>query len=268
MAFKKNMKAKIAVTAMIVFMASSLCACGGGYMDPVEDWMSFVNERKTDYNDISSIFNPSFSSKELASLEKLAKDCAEDDFEAALEGWADALEGWYDDTEDEFEGWKISFEKKNAKEIKSKDLKEYNEYIEDFYDNREDVIDEFEDILEDDDDLEDFADELDVSEKKAKKCIKAMIKYMKAYEDIEATKGYEVKGKFILKSDGDEYKTKTMSFIVLKIDGSWVYWGLSDYSYNDYYSLGFEEDDEGVFYLFFSRLLEKGFYNPDFPYFN
>ena len=48
MAFKKNIKTKIAVTAMTVLMAGSLCACGGGgYMGPVEDWMSFVNKRNT-----------------------------------------------------------------------------------------------------------------------------------------------------------------------------------------------------------------------------
>lgn len=261
MAFKKNIKTKIAATAMAVLMASSLCACGGGgYTSPVDDWMSFVNKRNTDAMDMMTLSSPGFASKEFDSLISMTKKLAGDEYEEYMEEMADEIEDTYDDAEDEFEGWKISFEEKSADEIKSKDLKEYNEYIEDFYKEQlKDVVDEMEDALEEADDLEDMADDLDISEKEAKKYINAMIDYMKAYEDIEATEGYEVKGKFILKSDGDEYKTEYISFIVLKIDGSWVYWGLSEYD-----SLKFEDDDEGVFNFFFSQLRSRTFFNDEF----
>lgn len=265
MAFKKNIKTKIALTAMTVLMAGSLCACGGGggYMGPVEDWMSFVNKRNTDAIDLMTLFNPDFSSKELDNLIDLAIDYSGDEYEDYMEEMAEEIEDTYDDAEDEFEGWKISFEEKSADEIKSKDLKEYNEYIEDYYkDYLEDTVDDLEDALEEEDDIEEFADEMEISEKEAKKYIEAMIDYMKAYEEIEATEGYEVKGKFILKSDGDEYKTEYISFIVLKIDGSWVYWGLSDYD-----SLEFEDDDEDVFSFFFYELGSKSFINTDLLYY-
>ncbi len=263
MAFKKNIKAKIVATAMAVLMAGSMCACGGGgYMGPVEDWMNFVNKRNTDPIDAITVMSPGFSVKEfesyMSSVEKIMGDEYEDYMEEAVEEIEDA----YDEAEDEFEKWKITFEEKSADEIKSKDLKEYNETIEDYYkDYLEDTVDELEDLLEEDDEIEDMADELDISEKEVKSMINSMIKYMKAYEDIEATEGYEVKGKFILKSDGDEYETDYVKFIVLKVDGSWVYWGLTDTSSS---ALKFEEDDENVFSFFFSQLRYASFYNDDF----
>lgn len=259
MAFKKNIKTKIAATAMTVLMASSLCACGGGgYMGPVEDWMNFVNKRNTDPIDALTVMAPGFSAKEFESYMSAIEKVMGDEYEDYMEEAAESIEESYEEAEDEFEKWKISFEEKSADELKSKDLKDYNETIEDYYkDYLEDTVDELEDLLEDD--LEDFAEELDISEKEAKSVINGMIDYMKAYEEIEATEGYEVKGKFILKSDGDTYETDYIKFIVLKVDGSWVYWGLSDYE-----SLKFEDDDDNVFSFFFSQLRYASFYNNDF----
>lgn len=259
MAFKKNIKTKIAATAMTVLMAGSLCACGGGgYMGPVEDWMNFVNKRNTDPIDAMTVMAPGFSVKEFESYMGSIKKVMGDEYEDYMEEAVESMEDTYEEAEDEFEKWKISFEEKSADELKAKEIKEYNETIEDYYkDYLEDTVDELEDLLEDD--LEDFAEEMDISEKEAKSVINGMIDYMKAYEDIEATEGYEVKGKFILKSDGDTYETDYMKFIVLKIDGSWVYWGLSDYE-----SLKFEDDDDNVFSFFFSQLRYASFYNNDF----
>jgi hypothetical protein len=260
MAFKKNIKTKIAVTAMTLCMAGSLCACGGGgYMSPVDDWMSFVNKRKADPLDSVTVMLPGFSAKDFESYMSSVEKVLGEEYEDVMDDVAETIEDAYDNAEDEFEGWKISFEEKSATELKSKELKEYNEYISDYYDEYlEDQVDELEDMLSDGDELEDMADELDISEKEAKTILNNYLDYMKAYEDIEATEGYEVKGKFILKSDGDEYKTDYVKFIVLKIDGSWVYWGLTEGS------LRFEDDDENVFSFFFSKLRYASFYNDDF----
>jgi hypothetical protein len=51
-----------------------------------------------------------------------------------------------------------------------------------------------------------------------------------------------------LKSGKDTYETDTVKFVVLKINGSWVYMGLTDGS------VKFEDDDDYLFSTFYSQL--------------
>lgn len=112
-----------------------------------------------------------------------------------------------------------------------------------------------EDLLDDDDEIEEYADKWGVSEEQTRKIVKEWIAYMEEYEELKVTDGYKVKGKFILKSEGNEYETDYMEFEVLKINGTWVYMGLLDYNY-----LWFEGDDTSGFTFFFDYLLYPEFY--------
>lgn len=246
---KKNIKTRLLASVMTVAMVGSLCACGGGgYMGPVDDLMNAVNKKETDPMKLMMVMAPDFAAGEMESVVKAFMKMS-DDMEDYLEEAAKDMEDTYDDIEDEFDKWKISFEEKKSEKIEKDDLEDYADEIEDYYkDNFKSTVKEMEDALDDDDMLEEFADMLDIDEKDAKNLIKSMIKYMQAYEELKVTAGYEVKGKFILKSGKDTYETDTVKFVVLKINGSWVYMGITDGS------VVFEDDDDRLFSFFYSQL--------------
>lgn len=261
MAFnKKNIKTRLVATVMAVAMVGSFCACGGSsYMGPVDDLMAAVNKKETDPMKFMEIMAPDFSYKEFKAVIDAAKKMS-DDVEDSMEEAVEEMEDAYEECDDEFDKWKISFETKDAEKFDKDDLEDAAEFYEDYYkDYLKDSIDEMEDVLKDDDDLEDFAEMLDIDEKDAKSLIKSMVDYANAYEDLKVSAGYEVKGKFILKSGKDTYETDYVKFTVLKINGSWVYCGLTDYE-----SLQFEDDDDNLFGFFFEQLRSSSFYNGSF----
>ncbi len=254
----KNIKTKIAATAMTVLMAASLCACGGGYMGPVDDLISATNKKETDPMKWYTIMAPDFSADELSDLMKSFVKMS-DDIEDSMEDAKEEMEEAYEECDDEFDKWKISFEEKKAKKLDEDDLEEYIDKYEDYYDDYlEDQVEDMEDALDDDDELEELADMLDIDEKDAKALVKSMIKYAKTYEKLKVTDGYEVKGKFILKSGKDTYETDSVEFVVLKINGSWVYMGIKDGS------LRFEDDENDLFRFFFNELYSSSFYESMF----
>lgn len=246
---KKNIKTRLLASVMTVAMVGSLCACGGGgYMTPVNNLMDAFNKKETDPMDMMMVMAPDFAAKEMESVIKSFMKM-NDDMEDYLEEATEANEEMYEEIDDEYDKWKISFEEKKAEKIEKDDLEDLIDEYEDYYkDNMKSTVKSMEEALDDDDLLEDFADMLDIDEKDAKSLIKSMIKYMQVYEDLKITAGYEVKGKFILKSGKDTYETDTVKFVVLKINGSWVYMGLTDGS------LHFEEDDDYLFSSFYSQL--------------
>ena len=225
------------------------------YMDPVNDFIKLVNKREVDALALKNAFIPDFATKKYNKIMGYFEKS--DVFQEELEWENESLEDIYEECEEEFGDWKISFEEKSAQKIEDNNLKEYSTYVEDYYeDYMEDFQDELEDMLEDDDDIEYYADVWELSEEQTHKIFEAWISYMEEYKDAKVSAGYEVKGKFILKSEGDEYETDYMKFVVLNINGSWVYWGLSDYSY-----LGFEGDDYSRFTFFFNYLRSSKYYN-------
>lgn len=253
---KKNIKTRLLASVMTVAMVGSLCACGGGgYMGPVDDLMNAVNKKETDPMKLMMVMAPDFAAGEMEAVMKSMMKMS-DDMEELMEDAVEENEEMYEEIDDEFDKWKISFEEKKAEKIEKDDLEDLVDEYEDYYkDNLKDTVKSMEDALEDDDELETFAEMLDIDEKDAKGLIKSMIKYMEAYEELKITAGYEVKGKFILKSGKDTYETDTVKFVVLKINGSWVYMGLTDGS------VKFEEDDDYLFSFFYSQLKGSSLYS-------
>ena len=253
---KKNIKTRLLASVMTVAMVGSLCACGGGgYMTPVDNLMNAVNKKETDPMKLLTVMAPDFAAGEMEAVMKSMMKMS-DDMEELMEDAVEENEEMYEEIDDEFDKWKISFEEKKAEKIEKDDLEDLVDEYEDYYKaNLKDTVKSMEDALEDDDELEAFAEMLDIDEKDAKGLIKSMIKYMEAYEELKITAGYEVKGKFILKSGKDTYETDTVKFVVLKINGSWVYMGLTDGS------VKFEEDDDYLFSFFYSQLRGSSLYS-------
>ena len=253
---KKNIRTRLLASVMTVAMVGSLCACGGGgYMTPVDNLMNAVNKKETDPMKLLTVMAPDFSAGEMESVMKSMMKMS-DDMEDYMEDAVEEMEEMYEEIDDEFDKWKISFEESKAEKIEKDDLEDYADDIEDYYkDYLKDSVKEMEEALDDDDMLEAFAEMLDIDEKDAKSLIKSMVKYMQVYEDLKVTAGYEVKGKFILKSGKDTYETEKVKFVVLKINGSWVYMGLEEGS------LKFEEDDDYLFSFFYSQLKGSSLYS-------
>ncbi len=233
----KGKKGLIAVAAVIVVvLLISLLTGGKGYMSPVEDFMSAINKKSTDVVKIYTTLMPDFAAKQFKSVYKQVLKVV-DDAADSMDDLKEELEEYYDDATDEYGKWKLTFEKKSAKKLDKDDIEEYQEECESYYENyMEGSLEYFDEILEDEDYLEDFADSLDIKEKQAKSIVKAMKKYYQAYEDLKVSAGYEVKGKFVIQAD-DEFKTEYVKFIVLKVNGDWTYYGISDGDlyFGDYY---------------------------------
>lgn len=224
---------------VVVLLLVVVLAVGGskGYMKPVEDYMKAINKKETDPIKLYSTVMPDFSANLYADLNKKFK--ASEDYKDMYDDAVETMEENYEDCEDEYGKIKMSFESKKASKMDKDDLEDIQDYLDDYYDDSiEDQIDELEDMLEDADEIEDAADELDISESEMKAIVKSYIKYLKSYEKMKVSAGYEVKGKFIVKAGKDEYKTETVEFQVVKINGDWVYWGVTDGS------MRFEDDDE------------------------
>lgn len=233
----------VAVAALVVvLLLVVVLAIGGskGYMKPVDNFMKAFNKKNTDPVELYTTLMPDFSADLYADTYK--KFMVSEDFKDMYDEAIESMEDYYDECEDEYGKCKLSFESKKASKMDKDDLEDVQDYLDDYYDDYiEDQIDELEDMLEDADELEDEADELDISESEMKAIVKSYIKYLKSYEKMKVTAGYEVKGKFIVKAGKDEYKTETVEFQVVKINGDWVYWGISDGS------MYFEDDDENCF---------------------
>lgn len=214
----------------------------------MNDYFKLINKKSTDYMNITTSLSPDFRAK----LEKNMYNSDIESIEDMIKDATDELEDKYDALDDEFNKWKIGFEVKEAEKLSKKKVEKIQDTLEDYFDDYiKSSIDEYEDILDDDDDLEDFADNLDISEKEAKSYIKKMIKYLESYEDVKVSEAYEIKGKFTIKADKDNWKSDTVRVLAVKINGDWAYAGLDDGNY-----ISFEDDDEEIslFDSFFSPL--------------
>lgn len=201
------------------------------YMKCIDNYVALINEKCTDYRELQYTLMAD-------SRVKLAKKYAEammaqDSYEDSLEMREESLEAFYDMCEDEFEEWTLTYELKDKEKLDKDVLEKIQKSYEDYYeDNIEDQIEEWTDLLEDDDDLEDYADDNDISEKEAEAIGKARIAYYKDYADVKVTDGYEVKMKLIVKGEEDEYKSNTFKARIIKLNGDWVYIGVTGDSVN------------------------------------
>ena len=108
-------------------------------------------------------------------------------------------------------------------EIQKDISKSYKNTYKNYY---KDTIEQLEDM--DSEDYEDLADALEISEGSAKKLVKKIISYMKSYEDVKVSKGYEVTLRFNGKMDGDEDTTEKIKVTIIKADGEWFIYNVYD----------------------------------------
>ena len=235
--------AAIAIVAVIIIITVT---SSKPYMKPINDFIKAINSKTTNQINLAYTLQPDFCVKANKKVESALKDC--DDHIDILEDNNEYLEDCYDNCNDEFDSWKLSFEVKSAEKMDEDDLEDLQDYCNDYYDDYLDSLrDNYEDIADDEDALEDLADNLDISEKQAKSYATAVANHYAAHEDVKITDGYEIKGKFIVKTDEDEYKTDTVTVRVVKINGDWAYAGVVKGS------IYFE--DEGTCFNFVSSYL-------------
>lgn len=194
------------------------------YMKPINDFMDAINKKTTNQLNLEYTLEPDFCVTADKKVESALKNS--DDHMDALEDNNDYLEDRYDNLDDEYDSWKLTFEMKSKERMDEDDLEDIEDSCNDYFDDYLDsLIDYYEDIL-DDGDFEDLADNFDITEKQAKSYVNALVNHYKAHEDVKITDGYEIKGKFIIKTDDDEYKTDTVTICVVKINGDWAYAGV------------------------------------------
>ncbi|MCR5323634.1 MAG: hypothetical protein K6E85_10240 [Lachnospiraceae bacterium] len=219
--FKKN-KTYIFGGCGLLVLIIVLCAIfiGGGYKKPIDAFVKEVNRgAKTDYVSLISAGMPD----DLVKLNKIYYNKIKADW---TEDKNDSLKDSFDDLEDEYSKWKIVFDLDKAEKMKKDDLEDFQDKYDSDEDDFEDMLDDLDDI---DDLAEDYAEYYDVSEKEAKEYLKAMVKYIKSFKKIKITKGYKVKGRYILKNGSKEInKTDKVTLYVVKMNGNWVIMGSKD----------------------------------------
>lgn len=236
---------------VILLLVVIIGAGSGSYAKPMNNFLNLINKQTKDSTAFAYSLMPEFRAKLTKDMVKIMEKS--DDYQDSIESANDTLEDNYDTLNDEFKKWKIKFEKKDDKKMDKDDLEEFQDACDDYFDEYIDsTLDNMEDILDDDDELEDYADMLDLSEKDTEKYIKKMIAYYKSFKDVKITDGYVLKGKFIVETDDDDFKSETVKLNFVKINGDWVYAGTEDYI-----SL---EDSDGMF-NFILKHLNKGYLN-------
>lgn len=152
------------------------------------------------------------------------------------------LEDMYDACDDEYDQWKLSFDMRSESKMGKEDLEDLQDSYEYFFESCEYGANDINEILSDEDEIDDLVDQMDIDVKDAKEILKAMRTYYTNYKDAKITEAYEVKGKFIVTADKETYKTNTVTYVVAKVKGDWVYCGILD-GYIDY----FENENSGCF---------------------
>jgi len=250
---KTGLIAGLAAIAVVVVVVLVMVLTSKPYMKPVKDFMKQVNSHNTNYMELYQALMPDFAAKEVGKVYKQIQNS--DELMENVEDSIQRYENFYENATDEFGEWKLSFEFKKAELLEDDDFENIQDAIEDYYRNNSFSysIDTWEAILDDEDDLEDYADDLDINEKQAKALLNAYISYYSVYKDVEVTEVYEVKGKFIIKADGEEMDTDTVKFYMAKVNGDWTYYAFIDGD------LSFDGDDGNYFY-FIRSMLNSGKY--------
>lgn len=245
--------------ALIAGIACALILCivvfvslfGKKYMKPIDSLVKEINRgQKTDYISLINAGLP----KDLAKVNKIFYGKVKAD---STEDKDDDLKDAFEDLEDEFSKWKIEFEDDKIEKLSQRELEKYQDQYEDA-DNIEDILDELEDDL--DDAIEEYAKWYDADEDDVEEYFKAMIKYLKGFKKIKITKGYKVKGSYILYDKGEKVnKTNKVTLYVLKFNGNWVVFGSKD---NEQFM--FDSGEDGYKETRFLSEFINGFYSTKF----
>lgn len=239
----------ILAVLLVVFLLTS---GSGGYMKPLDNCMSLINKQSEDGQKLMFSLVPEYQKKAIEKVLKAGVIDADDLFDEVN----DSLEDAYDEMNDEFKKVKLSFEVKDKEKMSKKDLDDIKDVMEEVAEDAGDEIDDIEESLDDDDAIESAAEFFDVDEKDIKNFWKATKDYYKALENAKVTAAYEVKGKFVIKADKDEYKSDTVKLTFVKVNGKWCYAGADDY-------ITFDDDEDGYF-NFIKRMLNNSFLTGDF----
>lgn len=234
---KKNNKgiiyaAAVAVVVLIIIIAS---VSGGSYKTPLKQFTKLVNKQSTDVYAYQEFLNAPMDTKLLNGVKGIMKDS--DDYADQIDSSKERLEDFYSDND----GLKLSYDISKAKKLDSDELKDISKSYKNTYKNYyKDTIEQLEDM--DSEDYEDLADALDISEGSAKKLVKKIVSYMKSYEDVKVSKGYEVTLRFNGKMDGDEDTTEKIKVTIIKANGEWFIYN----AYDMFNQANFKDDLSGV----------------------
>lgn len=250
---KTGLIAGLAAVAVVVIVVLVMILTSKPYLGPVKDFVKEINGKNTDYLELYQSLMPDFAAKELGKVYKQMQNSEE--LMESIEDSLEMYEKYYENATDEYGDWKLTFEFKKAELLEDDEFETVQDAIEDYYRNNSFSynIDTWEAIIDDEDDLEDFADELEMTEKQAKALLNSYIKFYSIYKDVEVTEVYEVKGKFIIKADGEEMDTDTVKFYMAKVNGDWTYYSFLEGD------LSFDGDD-GSYFSFIRYMLNSGKY--------
>ncbi len=242
---KKSVLPLLIVAAVVVLavVIAIVVATSKSYLKPIDKYVALINEKNTDYREYQYAL---MADSRVKAAKKFAEaNMAKDSYQNAIEDNADAWEKNFDRCDDELDSWKFTYEVKSKEKMDEDDLKDLQKSCErNFRDNIKDQIEDIEDILDDKDDLEDEADDADIDAKEMKAIYKAQVDMLKGREKAEITKGYEVKIKFTLESEDDNYKSENVKIRIVKMNGDWVYAGTTE-------GIGLEKD---MFYFIVNYL--------------
>ena len=247
--FQKNkglaMIAGIACAAVVLIVLLVSLFGGKGYKKPIDALVKEINRgTKTDYISLVSAGLPS----DLVKLNKLyyGKVIAD-----RTEDKDDSLKDSFEDLEDECKGWKIVFKYDKKEKMTKRELEKYQDNYDP--DDYEDMLDEFDDM---DELVEQYANWYDADEDDVEDYFKALVKYLKTFKKIKISKGYKVKGYYILKDGSEEVnKTNKVTLYVVKLNGEWVVIGSKDGD-----SFSFDSGDDGYKETKFLREFINTFY--------
>lgn len=235
---KKNtaLLAAIAAAAVLLIIIVAVALGSGSYKTPLKELKALINKQSTDAMAYQELFASSMDIDYVKELSKIMKK--NEDFVDTMEEAKDNLEGLYED----YDGLKVYFEVSKAEKLDDDELKDISKRFKSSYkDYFKDLIKTMEDL--DKGDYEDLADTIDVSVGDAKKIVKKTISYMKSYEDVKVSKGYNVSLRWYAKLDGDEDKTQKIEDVtILKVNGKWYiynpYQMMSEMSFDDLGGVG------------------------------
>lgn len=221
---KKNKNALYIIgCALAVCLLFVLCvkAFSGSYKTPIKAIVKEINRgTKTDYLSLYTASLPKDLKKLTAEYYSLLED--------TIDEYNDDLKDSFEDLEDKYPKWKIKFEYDSAEKLTKTELKEYKDELTDGQlEDIDDLVDEIDEKLEDN--IDTIAKMFDADESDVEKVLKDTIKYIKTFKKLKITKGYKVRGRYVIKNGGDEInKTSNVTFYVLKINGNWVIYEAKD----------------------------------------
>lgn len=204
----------IGVIALIA--AISLIAFGGGgYKEPLDSVVDYVNDRNTDLGDLVDAALPEFAADPLKDVVSIAMKTGEvDDVKDSMEELYDELESYFG------KNVKITYEVKEKEKLDKDDLEFTQETYQDIYkDYLKDMLEEIEDMSPED--YEDMAEDLDISVKDAKKMANGVMDAAEGLKNAKVTAGYELEVEITI-AGKDEKESEEFDVRVIKMNGDWT----------------------------------------------